>query len=571
MTGLTCYSGHSNYRSLALMLLLGLSALLLGCKQQMMLPQAFANNSLDNWMEAELTPYLQQQISQHPRFKGQRLEVVKINGQQVATDMDQLTADIRDRINASLLRLPDSNLVWQSNSGANQPINSNTALQCHQGQNADYLIGIETQLDDNQQLSVSIRALDTHEQLWVSGFGKHWQGRINSHQKQALQTTSTDQSLRGQRMLPFEPQHGDVVARELAHQLSCKLLKQQDEPVRIYIPQQHQDPFIETNLKLFGHYMTQFQEATITQKPKQAQLLIAAELQPINNDLNQFLISAREIDGSTRAGLTADTYIRLPPLALRIKNNSPSVQVVQQASQKTSPASTLEVVPVIEKSHNAPTRVHSRTRQAASLSTNTVSPAESSPLFSRIVLPKRQQFCRGPNPWRRGERYQTAGPQRQVGDCFALEMEVPSGYQAFLIREDSNGSLHRLAPDSCQGLVRFVDRRGGSDTLRFPSKHGRGKSAALRIGNQPSTFYALAIKPGRAAQRLRQHITRLPGHCGQGRQRSLDGSKAEKWLAQLRRLSGADTQLIWQAQVIRPSNNHPRRDYYPGSGEVANY
>ncbi|MEH6813192.1 MAG: hypothetical protein V7677_11740 [Motiliproteus sp.] len=558
MTAAMLHSARHNSRLLTLILLLTLSVLLSGCQQQMLLPQPFRTDSLDNWMSQELTPYLQQQISQHPRFKGQRLKVVKMNGQQLATDMDQLTATLRDQINSTLVSLPESNLVWQANAEAN----SATVLQCNQTQAIDYLIAIESQLDVNQQLSVSVRALDMHDQMWVNGFGKNWQGRINNQQKKALQTVSSDQTLRGQRVLPFEPHQGDVIARELAHQLSCKLLKQQDEPVRVYIPNTHQDPFIAANFKLLGHYMAQFKEATLTHKPKQAQLLIDAELQPIDNDLNQLWISAKAPDGSTQAGLTAKTYIRLAPLAQRLKTTADTRLVKTSVPKKSPPSTTLEVIPVVEKSSKKPF-VGATTR------------ANTSTLFTRVVVPKRQQFCRGRNPWRQGERYQAAGPQQQVDDCFALEMEVPSGYQAFLIREDSDGTLLRLAPDSCRGLVRFVDRRAGTDTLRFPPKHGRGKSTALRTGNMPSTFYALAIKPGHMAQQLRQHITRLPGQCLQQKGRSLSGPKAATWLSELRRLSRADDDFIWQAQVIRPAHNDPQRpthrNHYPDTGEMATY
>ena len=60
--------------------------------------------SLDRWLEDDLIPYLLLQFGQHPRFKGQPILLVAMQGNNVQPRIDDLTDLIRDKINDALLK-----------------------------------------------------------------------------------------------------------------------------------------------------------------------------------------------------------------------------------------------------------------------------------------------------------------------------------------------------------------------------------------------------------------------------------------------------------------------------------
>jgi len=54
-------------------------------------------HSLDSWLEDALIPYLVQQLGRHPRFKGQPVLLVRMQGDNVRPRIDDLTDQIRQK------------------------------------------------------------------------------------------------------------------------------------------------------------------------------------------------------------------------------------------------------------------------------------------------------------------------------------------------------------------------------------------------------------------------------------------------------------------------------------------
>jgi len=97
-------------------------------------------SSLQQWTEYELSPYLEKELSQHPKFKNQAIVLVDMNGEQVEAQIDTLTTQIRDQIFNRLLQSQGTNLTWQSSS-----IQHHTRIQdvqCHNQQVNRYYIGL---------------------------------------------------------------------------------------------------------------------------------------------------------------------------------------------------------------------------------------------------------------------------------------------------------------------------------------------------------------------------------------------------------------------------------------------
>ncbi|QYZ64815.1 MAG: hypothetical protein HPY30_01700 [Gammaproteobacteria bacterium (ex Lamellibrachia satsuma)] len=179
------------FRSICLtLLLIGLS----GCVTQQTRPAS--QSTLEQWVEQDLIPYLKTQLSQHPRFQGEPVLLGRLNDGAIQPKMDQLTRDIRDKINAELLATPGIHLARQQRdkhwSHRDRP-----TKPCDGEQPIHYFIGLDLRLDSSRQLNLTLRALDLQQNSWVSGFSRQWQGVASRQQAELLRTVHLDESLRG--------------------------------------------------------------------------------------------------------------------------------------------------------------------------------------------------------------------------------------------------------------------------------------------------------------------------------------------------------------------------------------
>ena len=70
-------------------------------------------SSLQDWVATELAPYVSQQLGQHPRFKGEPVIIVRLDGDDIQPDIDGLTRNMRDQLMDSLLKTPGVHVPWQ--------------------------------------------------------------------------------------------------------------------------------------------------------------------------------------------------------------------------------------------------------------------------------------------------------------------------------------------------------------------------------------------------------------------------------------------------------------------------
>ncbi len=545
----------------ATVLLLVLWLLLSGCQPELLLPQfaranglhsvhdgnkrASTNDALERWIEQELGPYLVAQVGRHPRFQGQRLAVVKMDGAEVSPQMDQLTAHLRDRIDNILLTIPQSQLAWQAQD--DPALNASGPLQCNRKQPLDYLIGLELKLLGRQRLDVSVKALDLDDRSWLGGFGKHWQGTITPAQQQALHSLQADESLRGLRELPFESHQADVAARYLAHGLSCQLLQQSTESGKLYIETEHTDPFVHTTFKLLGHYLAQYRQAAITDRRSDAELILSAERQPIHPQLDQLWVAARTHDGERIAGLTAETYVRpatasqpvavIPAATVAATQKPPQVNKPQP---EPAPRATGIAEPVTVIETPSPPSGHRPPRQRG-------------PELLQVLVPSHLRQCHTRQPWRQGERHLPTDDFPGQAACFALQLRIPADQQAFLIKQRADGSLLRLAPDRCRGLVRTMDRRSGIDTLRFPSKYLSGSRAVLWPDINDAGYFAITAASGQAATQVRQQLTKLPGACDGSRGVLREAGQQQRWLQEMEDLAARSDAVQLHPLPVQPA------------------
>jgi hypothetical protein len=289
--------------------------LVTGCSHD---PLRFAQgdvSSLQAWVDTDLAPYVAQQLGQHPRFKGEPVIIVRLDGDDIQPDIDGLTRTIRDQVMDGLLKTPGVHVPWQPQQQPAQHHRTLQQIQCGRLRDASYFIGIEIARTASEQFRVAVRALDVREGEWVSGFTRHWSGRLTASELRALQARRTDESLRGLRVLPFSASQPDLAATYLANNLSCLLRQQDVEDLKIKVKTHPNDtPQLRTLLGLIGNNLSRYREVQVTDASRQANFELRGESHMIQPDLYQIWVILNPVDsGIHLAGVDTATYIRTRP------------------------------------------------------------------------------------------------------------------------------------------------------------------------------------------------------------------------------------------------------------------
>jgi hypothetical protein len=305
-----------------------------GCSQA---PLRFEHNtgtSLHDWVDTELAPYVSQQLGQHPRFKGEPVILVRLDGDDIQPDIDGLTRSIRDQLMNSLLKTPGVHVPWQPQQLQAQHHRRLDQVQCGRSRDASYFIGIEIARSATAQFRVSVRALDVRAGAWVSGFSQHWSGRLTGNELRALQERRTDESLRGLRVLPFSAGQPDLAATYLANNLSCLLRQQDVEDLKIKVDKLASDqPQLRTLLRLIGNNLSRYREVQVTDADRQANFVLRGETHMIQPGLYQVWVILHPRDsGDHLAGMDTATWIRIPPAG-----NHPGKRSVAQEGNRMKP------------------------------------------------------------------------------------------------------------------------------------------------------------------------------------------------------------------------------------------
>ena len=253
--------------------------------------------SLNIWLEKSLIPYLVEQFDQHPRFKGRPVLLVRIQGENVLSHIDDLTKQIRQKITDALLKRSGLDIAWRPSIQPWKHHQSFEEISCGHYGEVGYYVGIDIGLSgENRDLQVKVRALNLAEKKWVSGFGMNWRGKPTRQQMEALAREHPDEYLRGLRPLPFSDRQPDMLAAYLSRNLSCILRQGQADDLVVHVapPTPGTPDMLQTTLKLIGRYLTRFREVTVTDDPSLANVTVVSTILPIDQNLYQVWISARQ-------------------------------------------------------------------------------------------------------------------------------------------------------------------------------------------------------------------------------------------------------------------------------------
>jgi hypothetical protein len=438
--------------------------------------------SLEFWLDNTLIPYMAQQLSQHPRFKRQPILLVRMQGDNIMSHIDDLTDQIRQQIMDGLLNQPDLDLSWRP---AIQPWKHHLKLEdvsCGDFRKIHYYIGIDCGLTRVEgALYVKVRALNLAEKKWVSGFGKTWQGTPTEPQREALNREQPDDYLRGLRPLPFTDRQPDFLAAYLARNLSCLMRQgEEDEPV-VYVKNNagHNPRIFHVTLALLGKYLARFREVEVTDDPDQANITVVSQIHAIHKNLHQVWVAARYLkDGSYLPGAETEAYVLIDlPKPTMVTGNHP---------------------PKRPNSHRLLDQV-------------------SKPLLISsfgLITPIESADCATGSPWISGMRTVASRGHLPSGGCLAIEIGLSETAFVFLVGQDAHGMQTTLFPSDCPAFRNITVMQQPGDLMRFPPLSGSSQDT-LMLDSSPGMerVYAIAITEKELAERFADRLAQYRGLC----------------------------------------------------------
>lgn len=472
---------------------------------------------LTAWADQELAPYVASQLTEHPRFRGETVVFVALEDGAPAPVTNALVLALRDRLVNSIADSPGINIGWQSGAGA--AAHDGSSVDCTRDA-VHYYIGLAaTRLMDGRH-RVTLRVLDAEDRSWVTGTGKTWEGHLTRAQQRAFERPVTDEYFRGSREVPFSAAQADILAARLAHELSCKLLRQVAGEYVIAAATTTNDPApaapFPGALELVRNNLAGNPALHITSDPGAANARLAGKAHPITGDLHQYWVTVTPTgNAAALPDVSASVYVRLP--GTPAQSATPAVAAAPAGSMPTG-----------------------------SMPSGTSAGGLIAPL--RVVEPRQRRACFDRAATPRQQRLVAADPTIARGDCFLLQTRVNRDASVVLLDFQVQHGLVSLSDPRCGPSTAWL-AAGAGQALQFPAANDPRPSASAWPGHPGlESFYAIAVADRNAARELGALVAQLPARCTLSPTQGLTGQALQAWLGGLREITDRwQHALEWQA------------------------
>ena len=447
---------------------------------------------LDRWLSNHLVPQLKEQLTSHPRFRGQPLGVAVMRGQQIVADPDQLAAGVQYLIAQALTGTAGIVMARQPVAPDWQQLANPRRLDCRPG-NGRYLVGVEMGAAGAGRAHLKIRILDLDDNAWVPGFAYDWSGRLNGAERAKLSRKTSVETLRGQRTLPFQPSQPDLLAARIAFTLGCGLLAQPEVEIRAWVDDAAADEYGGSTLSLVGNYLARADVLSLTNDRDQADLILSSRIHPVAGELKQYWASLRPAGSDSKMpSLEAAAYVSVPGGGTSVDTEAQIDIVAETPAQLADP---VDGVP-------AATHVN----------------------VLRLPAPCRPGRC----DWV-GETLDISAPL-PVSESLVLEVTSAVEQRVFVLALGERTGLTRLAPSGCDGGDGITV--GAGKRLRHPLTPDHYTSSGLSV-------FVVAAPGGRASRQLARLVSQVPAGCTS---RTMSGTRLERWLSRLDELMDGELQ-----------------------------
>jgi hypothetical protein len=463
---------------------------------------------LAHWTETELIPYVETQLTEHPRYKGETVVFVALADGAPSPVTNELVLAIRDRLVTAIIDKPGISIGWQPE------YDFKDRIDCARD-SAHYFIGFETAQLIDRRYRVTMRVLDVEDQSWVTGSGMIWEGRLTSAQRRAFEQTLIDEYFRGGRDAPFEASQTDVLAARLAHDLSCSLVRQVAGEYVIAKTATAARTHLPGTIELVWNNLAGNPSLRIATDKSDANAILEGKAHHIDGDLYQYWVTVTATGGTTQLPAAgASAYVRLPVSAAAERN--PPARIATHAPAAASRAGGELLAPI------------------------------------RLLEPRQRRACYrgGSSHWQ--EPLVDADYTVGRGECILLQMHADRDAVVFLLNYQVRHGLVRLSDSRC-GREPMSFRLSAGERLRFPNADDGRPSASAWTGQQGvESFYALAVSDPSLAREIGGLIGRLPKRCTLSASDGLKGAQLGDWLDDLDAIVDQGRHAVdWQAVRIQ--------------------
>lgn len=467
--------------------------------------------NVEAWVDSDLAEYVAGQLRDLPRFRGSTLRFVVFESGRPATQTNEFALRLRDRLQRRMIEHGVARIGWQpdpSVSGVRLPPPDDP---CAAG-NIEILVGLEARSVDADKVEYSVRALDAAEQTWVPGFARVWHGTLSREQRRARARTSVDRTFLGERGVPYGHTETDLIARHLAHDLTCQLMRQVSGEYAVAPPDgDHPETFAEAGriLALIRNQVASVRSLKLKPVDSGANAVLEGELHAIDRGLHQFWVTVMPTDAA--AGLqplSASVYVDLPDASRPF-----FAEADRDAGLSAPGAGILDGLKVV-----------------------------------RIGVPS------GCSPWRGAT---LTGSYRQGGDdCAALRLSTRRDAVVFVLNYQLNRGLVHLSGGRCNSRpAARVSKAGETTTVLLPE---RGIDGDWLVQNRwlerpaADTYYTIAVSDSKAAHAIAAQVSKLPQRCTESVRAGFRAARLESWMRQFEReLLRWGPAVDWQAIRMR--------------------
>ena len=469
---------------------------------------------LDRWVDRDLIPYVRQQLVVHPRFKSETVMFVVLNDNKPASSTNALALSMRDRLLAAAVATQGIEIGWHQGRSRTAPA-AGTRECIHD--DVHYYIGVELTQKLDGTYAVNVRALDLEDRTWVTGFGRRWQGKLSTSQRQAMRQKRVDETFLGARDVPFTLGQTDLLAAHLAHQLSCALRKRvgDDYVVSVDLVEPPASG-LEGTVELISNNLASRNALTLSTDSGATNAILSGKAHQISGTLHQYWVTVTpngETDSIT--ALSASAYVVMP-------GESDSTSARQRPTAR--PVETL-----------TPTTV-ARSPSPPVLIPNAGKDGFIGPLS--IAAPQSLAECRS-------------------GPCSLLQTRARVDSIVFFLQHQANHGLVRLADAECRERTAAQVARSG-ESLRFPITRTTTGARNLtekfewELAPNLDTYYAVVATDARVARKIANHMDRLPVRCTDSLRAGLEDERLQDWLEELAAVTATHSRHVdWRAVEVR--------------------
>jgi len=439
--------------------------------------EGLAVKQLDGWVSDSLAPALVAELKNKPRFEGESIAIVKLDGAELDPAIDALTERVREDLEDNLIRAGGVSLIWQRPGSA--------SAGCSTLDDAGFFIGLDTNAGA-KEVAMRVRVLDRRDNSWVPQISYQYRGASDAGLQQLVNRVDADSSLQGTRLSPFNADENDLAAQRLTQQLGCTVKLSRRSATLAMKPLAESDADLKTLHQLVTNYLQRQPGISVTDNADKADYNVKMQRLKVDSSKSQLWLQAQTVNAE------------VPLEAVLVYLNDGPVLATTVAEPEPLPVS----------------NTNAGNNTANGNITNDTGSANSLIEDFRAFTPADRSRCQSADPWVAGRVALADSASLPSGACFALRATLRKPAHIYLLHEAPDGGLTRLIPDNCE--LRNPQLKASNSEYWFPEING-GQILDLDKQTGLENFHLLAMEDDNSAVATRNALAGLPAlasSCG---------------------------------------------------------